>query len=247
MIENSEKRESVYPLFALQECLRVAEAVRDLGGARDNVPKSVLAQHLRLAESSASFAQRVGATKTFKLIEGHGSYFLTETAKRYFYPTEENQKFSALLEILSAPHAFNVIIRKFDGDKLPKTEMLGNILHKEGGVPISWKDRIASFFVKSAENVGVIDSQGFLRIKASGHFFPAISAANQKEGASVVPPKREAVEVAVSSGDGLSDVWDFSYKGKSVHLVTPAEIEKPLWEKLNAYIQLLKPDASHKK
>jgi hypothetical protein len=113
--------------------------------------------------------------------------------------------------------------------------------------PVSWKDRIASFFVKSAENVGVIDSQGFLRIKAAIHS-SVVSPMGPKMISPAVSP-RESVEAPISSepGDGLSNVWDFSYKGKSVHLVTPAEIEKPLWDKLNAYIQVIKPEAGDKK
>ena len=38
-----------------------------------------------------------------------------------------------------------------------------------------------------------------------------------------------------------SNTWNFSYLGKSVNLVTPSELDRALWEKLNAYVALLEP------
>src|SRR5262245_57901142 len=114
----SGKRESTYPVFALPEAMRIAEAVKQLGGARNPVQRSLLAKHFQLSESSPSFFQRVGAAKSFGLIEGHGAYELTERAKRYFYPTNESDKSSAALEALTAPKAFATIVERFDGEEL---------------------------------------------------------------------------------------------------------------------------------
>jgi hypothetical protein len=103
-------------------------------------------------------------------------------------------------------------------------------------------------FIKSAQYAVALDEQGHLRVKASRE--GRISNTTPKETVvSVLPPKRELVDVtlATNPSDGISDVWDFSYKGKTVHLVTPTEIEKQLWDKLNAYVQLLKPNAGDKK
>ena len=123
MNSNSEKKGSAYPLFALPECLRIAEAVRDLGGGRDGVPRSVLAQHLRMQESSSSFSQRMGAARAFKLVEGHGTYSLTDVARRYFYPTAENQKTLAALEMLATPLSFSLLLRR------EKSPLSGIALH----------------------------------------------------------------------------------------------------------------------
>jgi hypothetical protein len=101
-----------------------------------------------------------------RLITGRGSYSLTELSKQYFFPTVENGKESAAIAILATPKAFAVLVQKFDGGKLPTAEMIGNIVHKESGIPVSKKDTVASIFIRSAQFLGVVDSNGFLRCKA---------------------------------------------------------------------------------
>lgn len=160
------KTEAAYPLYDFAEAVKVAEAVRDLGGNNAPVSKSLLAQHLKYAESGPSFFQRIGAAKAFGIIEGRGSYSLTSLAKQYFYPTVENGKESAAVQSLTFPKAFSILVQKFDGGKLPSIEMLGNIIHSEADIPVSKKNTLAGIFIRSVQSIGAIDSGGFLRCKA---------------------------------------------------------------------------------
>src|SRR6266566_2558850 len=164
---DAHKREIAYPAYPLDEALKVADAVSELGGARSAVPKSLLAKHMKYAETGPSFFQRVAAAKSFKIIDGWGSYLLTEAAKRYFFHTSETEKQAALVNFLTGPAVFEAIIKRFDGSKLPTNEMLGNVLHNEGNVPATWKDRVAALFVRSAQFAGVIDASGFLTYDAT--------------------------------------------------------------------------------
>lgn len=163
---NEVKTEASYPLYDLSEAVKIAEAVRDLGGGNAPVSKSLLAQHLKYAESGPSFFQRVTATKAFGLIEGRGSYSLTDLAKQYFYPTVENGKESAAVKSLTFPKAFALLVQKFDGGKLPAIEMIGNIIHSEADIPVSKKSILAGLFLRSVQFIGAIDAGGFLRCKA---------------------------------------------------------------------------------
>jgi hypothetical protein len=155
-----------YPLYDLAEAAKIAEAVRDLGGGKEPVSKSLLAKQLKYAESGPSFYQRVTATKAFGLIDGRGSYSLTDLGKQYFYPTTENGKESASVKSLTNPRAFGVLVQKFDGGKLPTIEMMGNIIHAEAGVPVSKKSTVAGTFLRSVQFIGALDSGGFLRCRA---------------------------------------------------------------------------------
>src|ERR1039457_6431478 len=137
---NEAKTEASYPLYDLAEAVKVAESVRDLGGGNAPAAKSLLAQHLQYAENCPSFFQRVAAAKAFGLIEGRGSYSLTDLAKQYFYPTVENGKEVAAVKSLTFPKAFAVLVQKFDGGKLPTIDMLGNIIHTEAEIPVSKKN-----------------------------------------------------------------------------------------------------------
>lgn len=239
------KRKGGYPYLPLNLSLKVSDAVKELGGARSGVQKSVLAKHLGDSEKSGTFSQRITAAKCFGLIQGHGAYSLTEIAKRYYFPTAEPDKSAALLEIFSSPPAFKELLRRFDGDKLPTRDILGNILHRDMGVPESWRDRIAAFFANSAQFVGVIDSQGFLRLAAAIHAAPvappSVDPPKDQPPLTTPPTPPQPTPPIVKPSDG-ANVWHFSYKGKSVRLETPAELDKPLWEKLNAYVQLLQPN-----
>jgi hypothetical protein len=158
---------SLYPYTSLAPTLKIADAVKELGGARSPVSKSRLASHLKQVEKSASFLQRISSAKVFGLIVGRGDYSLSEAAKRYYSPTNEYDRANALLEFLAAPSSFREIIRLFDGDRLPSREILANIFSEKLKVPESWKERAASFFENSAQHVGVIDEHRIIRFKAT--------------------------------------------------------------------------------
>jgi|GEM_PF-3593799 hypothetical protein len=166
---DSKSESSVYPYTSLAPSLKIADAIKELGGARSPVSKSSLAAHLKEGEKSASLLQRISSAKAFGLITGRSEYSLSESAKRYYFPTSEHDKSNAQLNFLSAPLGFRELIRRYDGDKLPSREILANILQREFGVPDSWKDRAAAFFENSAQLIGVIDGDRFLRVKATEH------------------------------------------------------------------------------
>ena len=172
---------SLYPYTSLEPSLKIAEAVKERGGARSPVSKSSLAAHLKESEKSASLFQRISSAKAFGLIVGRSEYGLSEAAKRYYSPTSEQDRSNALLEFLATPTSFREIIRLFDGEQLPKREILGNIFSEKLKVPESWKDRAAGFFENSAQFVGVIDENRFLRFKATQHAAAAQSAVTENK------------------------------------------------------------------
>jgi len=242
------KRESAsYPYFPLSSALKIAEAVKELGGAKVPIRKSVLASHFAQAEKSAVLQQRISAAKCFGLIEGRSAYTLTEAANRYFFPTTDLERNLALLDFLAAPESFTEIIKRFDGAKLPSRDILGNIFHREARVPESWKGRIAAYFCNSAELVGAVDQNRFLRFRAikEGKLSRPIAGSTAASvQADTADASRSLKGLDVRSEQVQStelNVWNFSYKGQNVRLVTPSELDRALWEKLNSYVQLLKP------
>lgn len=245
------KKEAAYPLYAVDEALKIAEAVKVMGGSRAPVSKALLAKHLKYAETGPSFVQRIAAAKSYGMIDGWGSYTLTEDSKRYFYPTTEDDKLRASLSFLSIPPPFNLLIKRFDGSMLPSNEMIGNVLHQEAGIPESWKGKLASMFVRSAQFIGILDSQGILRHEAAVQ--TALTTPPEPEGderkrepqfntsAPASVEGRRQVEAAAPAAPGHT-LWTFRYKGSHIRLETPEDMPKELWEKLNAYVQqVLKP------
>jgi hypothetical protein len=190
--EKDGQRGASYPYSPLQTALVVAEAVKQLGGNKTSVPKSLLASTLKEDEKSQGFAFKIASTKSFGLIEGRSAYTLTENAKRYFFPTSNTDKIEASLLFLQTPSGFAEIIKRFDGQKLPEPQMLANIFHTQLHVPESWAVRAASFFLRSAQHIGVVDEQGFLRFDAAKHIgskeSPVDTSAPETPPPAIPPP-----------------------------------------------------------
>jgi hypothetical protein len=241
------RKDAAYPYYDLETCIKFASNIKALGGSKGGIKKSQLAQQVGLAESTPSFFQRLSACKTFGIIDGWGEYALTEIGRKHFYPQSEHDVKTALLAMFMKPSAFEFIVKRFDGEKLPATGIMGNIFHQELSVPDSWKDRVAQIFTRSAYFAEIIDSGGFLRYDAAVHNKPT-STAEPKEN----PPESLAKPTAYKSlpidliptdnaPPGIT-VWSYSHKGSQIKVQTPELISKELWGKLNAYVQILKPE-----
>ena len=253
--KTAESAGGAYPYAPLALCLPIAGAVSVLGGNKSPVSKSLLASHLGEDEKSQGLSFKITSAKCFGMIDGRGDYTLTDQAKRYFFPTIEHESRKALLSFLATPVAFKALLQRFDGSRLPATEMIGNILHKEACVPVSWKDRVAGFFVRSAQHVGVIDAGGFLRFR-SAQLTPLDKTVSSAEYEDMKNPSAETTDQPVTSFDSFAaaantdrkaaNVWSFTHQGKTVRVETPAEISVELWKKLNGYIGLLQPSEDAK-
>jgi hypothetical protein len=240
---DQERKDAAYPYYDLEACIKFTSNLKDIGGSKGGVKKSLLAKKVGLAESTPSFFQRLSAAKVFGIIEGWGSYTLTESGRKYFYPQSDNDKNEAVLTMFLTPPAFEFIVKRFDGDKLPTTEIMGNIFHQELSVPDSWKDRVAQIFTRSAHFAGIIDTGGFLRYDAAVHTRTTETPENQPipatktEGFAEVGVKLSAPQTAKS---GIT-TWSH---GDKIKVQTPDPITKEIWEKLNAYVQILKPSGN---
>jgi hypothetical protein len=229
-----------YPYSQFQTCLAVGEAVHKLGGAKSGVSKSLIAQTMNEDEKGQSLAFKLTSTKTYGIIEGRSLFMLTEAGKRYFLPTSATDRERAMLEFFSSPPAFRILIRRFDGSQLPAPEMLANILQKEAGVSPSWKDRIASYFMRTAHTVSALDNGGFLRVRASMDRLLA-GHTPMRNNASVTTQIQETVAVPNSrpiASDLASDIWSY----RELRVETPKALSLELWKKLKGYVELLKPD-----
>lgn len=233
-----------YPVLSFQNALEVARAVSDAGGANAEVQIPVIAHALGVSHTSGAFSQRLGSTRAYGLIVGsRGEYRLTDAAKRYFFPSSDSEKRQATLEILSAPTIFSELIKRFDGNKIPSTEMLANVLMREMGVPASWKERVARFFLKAAHEAGVVDAQGFLRYSAARHTVETNTSSSSKTTApSQLSSKDSKPDREETTG---MDVLVFSAGKQTARLETPkGDMSRALWEKLNRFVKALEPETN---
>jgi hypothetical protein len=259
--EGDGRREPAYPYYPFRTSIKLAEAVKDYGGGRDAVEKDVLAHELKMGQSSPSFAQVVASAKCFGMIEGRGSYRLTDESQKYFFPADQGESSKAKLAFFARPEAFQLLVKRFDGNKLPDAKTLGNILLRDGVVPKSWVARVTALFMDAANELGLIDEDGRLRYAvamkknatdtlrdgsessvetpAQSHETrvtsnPLLLSVNQPQ------PQSEMRSVADASVK-RSNVWSFSEAGGMVRVETPDPLPRVLWERLKRYVDVLEP------
>jgi len=251
--KDDERTGGNYPYYPLSNCLLVADEVKALGGDKTPVSKSLLASSLKEDERAQTISFKFASAKSFVLIEGRSSFVLTETAKRYYFPTDESDRQNALLDFLEYPPAFKKLIDRFDGSKIPPTEILANILLREANVPQSWKDRATIFFIKSAQSVSAIDEQGHLRVKASreGRISSVVPTnelisklSEQETDARAVGTTRQKRVAGQLNAD--SKTWSHSEDNRTIYLEYPRDLNAQEWQDLNQYVQRIKPEGKAK-
>jgi hypothetical protein len=258
---NDEEKRANYPYLPLSTALVVAKGVKELGGGKSPVSKSLLASSLGDDERSQMLVFKLASAKAFGLIVGRSDFVLSEIANKYFYPTDDKCRSHALLDMLERPKAFAQLVHRFDGSRLPEPEMLANILHQDSKVPESWAQRVGRCFVQSAIVALAIDSQGFLRVQAIrdnqlAKSVPTVetdrmnltdTGSSATKATEVSSEAQNPVIDAVNRTAGppafviAKSVWAFAHKTGQIRVETPENISPELWEKLNAYVQVLKP------
>jgi hypothetical protein len=239
--EKDTQQGASYPYMPLPSALTVAEAVKQLGGNKTPVPKSLLASTLKEDIKSQGFTFRIASTKCFGLIEGRSAYTLTENAKRYFFPTSTSDKIEASLSFLQSPSGFAEIIKRFDGQKLPETQMLANIFHTQLRVPESWSVRAATFFLRSAQHVGVVDEQGFLRFDAAKHIgskeSPVDTSAPETPPPASQPPGSQPAPPPDKPGTQSHTLYLDKAKARPFSITGPIAITRPEYQRICKWIE----------
>lgn len=252
-----------YPYHPLNLCIDVANIVREIGNGRQAVHPSMIAAKLQVSEKSADFKQKISSCKHYGILDGRVELSLTPTSHDYYFPTgpEDSVKKNCLLKFAGSPSAFAELISIYDGSQLVSEDTIGNILFTKFGIPESWRNRVARFFVRSMEFAGAIDSQGFLRynvaLKTSEQGGPD-QPANHDTPTELPGPAEQISnpysQIAPASNKPIveaekqpraeklssdSVVWEF---GGTLRVETPQDMDDKTWQKLNNYIQVLKPD-----
>ena len=124
---------------------------------------------------------------------------------------------------------------------------------------MSWRNRAASFFINTAQDLGVVDAGNFLRYAAAKHSVgPVLSRSDVEagenesdraadviynDGANTVVMQAKSSPRPAAAANYGGNVWVYrDAAGGAVRLETPDTLSKTLWEKLTAYVKILEPD-----
>jgi hypothetical protein len=238
-----------YPYNPLPKCIPLAEIVKSHGGNVAFVPKSIIAKELQMDQSSSAFSQLVASAKTYGLVEGHQELKLTPIACDYFFPLSDEARRAAELEFFGTPPAFQHLISRYDGSRLPSGSIIANELGRNCAVPDTWRVRATSYFIGAAQELGVLDSSNFLRYSAAKHSAGSFAPRSvEPDVASDEPhgparPQSPPTDAHFHSptmhddrGDKIIWVWG------ALRVEAPHDMTMPMWQRLDNYVQVIKPD-----
>ncbi|HWE97925.1 MAG TPA: hypothetical protein VG269_28500 [Tepidisphaeraceae bacterium] len=245
--EAEEGKRSAYPYATFPTTLEIAAKVKELGGSNHEIKKSVLAHSFGVSDKSPSLIQNIASAKAFGLIHGRGSFRLTETAQKYFFPTSEGERQRAILHAIKTPLIFESLIDRFDGQKVPDAATLVNILHRDYHVTVSWQRRVAALFISTIREAKIVDASGILRYQSSLHtagngILGGMSSPTTSSSPTPVPADRlpPAYESLVAMEPVKAGVAGWTYRG--IRVEVPENLTFELWKKLIDYVNVLKPD-----
>lgn len=255
--EKAARREAKYPYSGLTLSLKLGEAVKDHGGDRAEVPKSVVAKQLQMGEGSSAFGQLVASAKIFGIVDGVRTLRLTDLGRDYFFPTTETAERVAKLKFLGMPSAFRFLIDRFDGNRLPSVGILSNLVRGECHVPESWTSRVPTMFLSAATEAEVIDGAGYLRYAAALHSAGSpLQAATATDDTIPTPvtvaatPAMPQLKMAAAAGHSSPPrpehrTWTYEDGSDLIRVETPAVLTMEQWDLLSAYVTARKPKTAN--
>ena len=165
-ITSPKERSVKYPYYNLKESIEFVKKVYEVAG-RSSVSIELLASHLKLSTTTASFTYNVSTATQFGLIiKNKDDISLTDKAKQIIVPSPEIKVENILKELVQLPTLYEKLIHQYEDTQLPPTESLANVLYHLG-IAGNAKDRAAQIFVESAQYSGVLTQDGKITIRST--------------------------------------------------------------------------------
>lgn len=143
-----------FPYFDLESAVEIGKSVGDLGGI--SCDTASLAAKLTMAPDGGGFRMRLGAAKTFGIINygrGTGQIELTEIGRALGDPlTERKARFDAFMVI----PLYKTLFDRLKGTLLPPLPAIERMMEGMGVAP-KQKDKARQVFLRSAKQAGLLE------------------------------------------------------------------------------------------
>ena len=150
--EKKEKRKRsigkrFYPIHSLEESIKIAKALKTLGGSVDSNEKDLIASAMKLKLTGA-FTNRLGSARNWRLLTGHGKLELTDLAKRLISPISDEEYREGILEAFFGVPLFKSLYETYENMEIPEDDLLQNILERKYNVPAGDTVAVVKIFKK---------------------------------------------------------------------------------------------------
>jgi hypothetical protein len=112
--------------------------------------------------TSTPFYRRIVAAKLFGLLDTTQGVNLTKLALDYFKPTDDESKAAALATAMKNVVAYQKILERYSGKRLPQVDILANLIEREFNLAPEAAKVCGSVFVNSAQRAGLVRGDGNL-------------------------------------------------------------------------------------
>ncbi len=183
-IESTERKpkksrvtQKIFPLYDIESALKIAKAIKD-NFAGKPTPSLLVADACEISPTSSHWRYLTGASVAYGLTQGvYNSKVisLTPLGEQIVSPLQEGDDAIAIIEAIMSPVALGKLYNQYDGNKIPRPDILRNVIQKEG-VPVERLDISVSIFMNNASFANIL-------LTTSGnefiHLNPPTSYANQ--------------------------------------------------------------------
>lgn len=146
-----------YPRYSLQQALVIGQKIAD-ENAGDPMNRLLVADALDIKPASSNFKALLSASRSYGITEG------TEKASEISLTAFGAQLMKAtgsprvilLRQALMKASLFKAFFQKFDGNKVPSSEMLRKLLVSDFSVPAERADEAAEMLLENGNFVGII-------------------------------------------------------------------------------------------
>src|SRR5213595_3730624 len=126
--------------------------------------------------TSTPFYRRIVGAKLFGLLDTTQGVNLTKLALDYFKPTDDDSKAAALATGMKNVVAYQKILERYSGKRLPQVDILANLIEREFNLASDAAKVCGSVFVNSAHRAGLVRGDGTLSMAIPEHVSPPPAA-----------------------------------------------------------------------
>lgn len=154
----SKNRSKAYPAYSLNEALNFLEKFIDYPMHRP-ISIETASKEIGINSKTKSFTYKISTAKQFGLItiiKGTG-FCITEIGYKIIRPTEpeeEIQKYK--INCFKLPPLYEKLISDYNGKSIPTSKIFENILMNNYGITPNVANLVASKFIETANELGVI-------------------------------------------------------------------------------------------
>lgn len=133
--------------------------------------------------TSTPFYRRIVAAKLFGLLDTTQGVNLTKLALDYFKPTDDESKSAALATGMKNVVAYQKILERYSGKRLPQVDILANLIEREFNLASDAAKVCGNVFVNSAQRAGLVREDGTLSTATPERISPPPAAEKATHGA----------------------------------------------------------------